>query len=131
MNFNGYGILLFTEKFNQCVHFYRDIMKLPIIFQEENILTNFRLSESCYLMVENFGKEAVECKDLYRNPTVIRFDTQQASIKYWLKYLNENNIKAKEIDYDWGHTISFNDPDGNRCEIYAPLNNMPNNFTTR
>ena len=50
MIFQRTGLILFVHKYQECVSFYRDILLLPIMF-DNDALTCFKLGES-YLLVE-------------------------------------------------------------------------------
>ncbi len=131
MHFKGNGLLLFVENYNECVAFYHDKLKLPIIFTEENVLTTFSFGGG-YLMLEINGQASRNGKkELTTNPTVLRFDVDTANFDSTVELLKGHGISIEVASFDWGHTASFYDPDGNRCELYAPLINMPDNFTQR
>lgn len=131
MNFTATGILLFTEKYQECVNFYQKKLELPIIFTEPGFLTTFQFGPN-YLMVEINGHANKNGqKDLTTNPTVLRFDVKTDEFDNTVIKLQENGIILKTTIFDWGHTATFFDPDGNRCELYAPLINMPGNLTQR
>ena len=116
MKYIANGLLLFTEKYQQCVEFYRDKLKMEIIFDNVNpSLTNFRFG-SGYLMIEEEGQGSPHPKGRHENPVVIRFDVEELGDA--VRDLNENDIEVEVELFDWGHIGIFYDPDGNRCELY-------------
>ena len=130
MFYTGSGTLLFTKNFERCIKFYKKTLELPIIFEEPGVLTNFKLG-SGYLMVEDFGTLAKDKKDFSQNPVIIRFDTTIDDFINGTEFLEQKGIELEVKNFEWGHTASFYDPDGNCCELYAPLVGMPDNFTER
>ncbi len=133
------GILLFCKNYEKCVKFYHDNLGLDIIFSETGFLTNFVFGDS-YLMVENanviFPKQsqnltAKTARDISNNPSVIRFDVATEEFETTANELRSQHIEVETNNFEWGMVASFYDPDGNRCEIYAPQLNMPDNYTKR
>lgn len=106
------GIILYTEKYEECVSFYRDKIELPIMFEKEN-LTCFDFAGS-YLMVETGGIASKE-KDISQNPTILRFDVQNFDES--VDFLRGKNIDVDVQVHDWGTVGEFSDPDGNGCSL--------------
>ena len=76
MEFTQAGIIFRTEKYEVCVAFYRDVLRLPILFQlsrVDSILTSFDLG-STYLMVEPGGPAPSHRKSLDQSPITLRFN---------------------------------------------------------
>jgi lactoylglutathione lyase len=130
MFYSGTGILLFTKNFEQCIKFYKKTLELPVIFEEPGVLTTFKFGGG-YLMVEDFGTLAKKKKNFSQNPTILRFDTTFEAFTQSTEFLEKKGINLELTTYDWGHTATFHDPDGNTCELYAPQAGMPSNLTER
>ena len=112
MNIVQCGIILFVEKYEECVAFYKDVVSLEVAYTKDS-LTCFHFG-SAYLMVEQGGNSSQE-KGRNQNPTVLRFDVtdlEAATAKF-----QGNGIPVKKQSFDWGHIGVFADPDGNRCEL--------------
>lgn len=107
------GIILFVEKYDECVAFYRDIVTLDVEYTKES-LTNFCFG-SAYLMVEKGGNSASNEKRRTENPTVLRFNV--ADLETAALALEAKGVEVKRYSYDWGRIGVFTDPDGNRCEL--------------
>jgi len=72
MNVTQHGIILFVEKYVECVDSYRDVLSLQVAYAKES-LTCFHFG-SAYLMVEEGGKCSMAEKSRAQNPTVLRFN---------------------------------------------------------
>ena len=130
MFYSGTGLLLFTKNFETCTKFYKKTLELPVIFEEPGVLTTFKFG-SGYLMVEDFGTLSAKKKSFAQNPVILRFDTTYEEFTKSTDFLETKGIELELMSYDWGHTASFVDPDGNCCELYAPLDGMPANCEVR
>lgn len=107
------GIILFTENYEACVRFYRDILGLPLLFPGEG-LTTLKYG-GAYLMVESHGVANAEGKERAENPTVLRFNVDDVSAA--ADELQEKGVTVEVLRFDWGTIGVFYDPDGNRCEL--------------
>jgi lactoylglutathione lyase len=107
------GIILFTDHYEACVQFYRDICHLPEMFSGDN-LTCLHFG-GAYLMVEPGGVSATREKGRDRNPAVIRFNVPDVDVA--ADYLRASGVTVEVKHHDWGTIGIFHDPDGNRCEL--------------
>ncbi|KEP68565.1 glyoxalase [Thioclava dalianensis] len=107
------GIILFTERFEQCVRFYRDMLGLPVWFEKEGLCC-LRFG-SGYLMVETGGHASAEKKTVHENPTALRFNVRDVEAAAQL--LRQHGIAVSVAHHDWGVTGRFLDPDGNICSL--------------
>ena len=111
------GIILNTERYHDCVAFYRDLFDLPLLFQQRH--GDFRLTcfdfKGAYLMVETGGHAKPEGKTIEHNASKLRFNV--TSLEDALQTLNNHGIAAEIKVNDWGSTIDIFDPDGNRVGI--------------
>ena len=117
MNIVRTGIILNTEKYDECVSFYKNLFGLRVFFQQKDgdfQLTCFEFDGS-YLMVETDGFAIPEGKTLRENSTKLRFNV--SDIEEALQTIEAYGIEAKVIKNDWGSTINIYDPDGNRVGI--------------
>lgn len=117
MNIERNGIILNTERYDECVNFYSIILNLPILFQlneEHSHLTCFEFG-GAYLMIEKEGVAKDSVKSIEENPTKLRFNV--SNVDDALCHLNEMGISAKVSRHAWGSTINICDPDGNRIGI--------------
>ncbi|UUP18394.1 VOC family protein [Nitratireductor thuwali] len=67
-----FGIILGTERFEECVRFYRDILELPVWFEKERLVC-LRFGDG-YLMIETGGMAREGRKPNRENPTMLRFN---------------------------------------------------------
>lgn len=115
MNFQEFGLILFTENYESCVSFYRDTLNLPVR-NVKPTLVSFDLPHG-YLMVEKGGAGNDQEKARHQNPTVIRFDVEDLDKE--VRQLEERGaaFKDKRLAFDWGTIAVLTDPDGNRIEL--------------
>lgn len=107
------GIILNTENYQACVDFYRDLFRLPILFQM-NGLTCFDFMGS-YLMIETGGKAKSAEKTPAECPSKLRFNVPD--LEAALQSVKAYGIDAVIERQPWGSTINIHDPDGNRIGI--------------
>ncbi len=111
------GIIINTEKYDECVSFYKNLFGLKILFKEqygEFQLTCFDF-EGSYLMVETDGYARSEGKTIKENSTKLRFNV--SNIEEALGTIKTYGFEAEIIRNEWGSTINIFDPDGNRVGI--------------
>ena len=111
------GLILYTENYKACVKFYKEVFKLPILFQKSDddfALTCFEFGGS-YLMVETGGVANPKGKSIRNSSIKIRFNVENCDST--LQYLKNKGINAKITRFDWGSNINTFDPDGNRIGI--------------
>lgn len=112
------GLILCTENYDQCVHFYRDILELRVMHElddQYSKLTCLELGGGHYLMIETEGRAIPGGKDSSQNPTVLRFnvdDVERSADGLAMKGV-QVNIRREP----WGTVADFLDPDGNRCSL--------------
>lgn len=117
MNIQRHGIILNCEHFDACVHFYRTLFGLPVMFEKQE--GDFRLcclafGES-YLMLETEGHAKPEGKNIAESPHKLRFNV--SDIEAALADVRAFGIEADITVTDWGSVINICDPDGNRIGI--------------
>ena len=107
------GLILFTENYDACVRFYRDVLGLPVLFDKGHLITlGFG---SAYLMIENDGVASGGAKTLTQNPVTLRFNVEDVAAA--ARMLEGRGVGVELHHWDWGTTGHFLDPDGNRCEL--------------
>ncbi len=112
------GNILYTENYQQCVSFYKDVFDLKILFKQAHDdfqLTCFDLKDGSYLMVETGGCANLPNKSIAQNATKLRFNVRDI-------HQAREQLKAYHIPFtfrqeDWGDCIDLFDPDGNRIGI--------------
>jgi lactoylglutathione lyase len=107
------GIILFTERFADCVNFYRDALGLTVWFEKPGLVC-LRFGDG-YLMVETDGAARDRPKRHDENPVVIRFNVDD--VQTAVAALASRGIAVQVVTYDWGTIGIFHDPDGNQCEL--------------
>jgi len=107
------GIILGTQKFDECVTFYRDTLGLPVWFEKTGLVC-LRFGEG-YLMIETGGVAATGRKTNAENPTMLRFNV--VDVDAAAADLQAAGVDVEVTQYDWGRVGTFCDPDGNACEL--------------
>ncbi|WP_153463884.1 VOC family protein [Sediminibacillus terrae] len=125
MEFKEFGLILFVEEYEKCIHFYRNVIKLPIRKIKETLVT-FDLPNG-YLMVEQGGIGSLQEKQRKQNPTVLRFDVE--SLTTAVKKLENRGavFLNRTLQFDWGTIAVLLDPDGNRIEL-GEINHSSGSF---
>jgi lactoylglutathione lyase len=117
MEISRTGIILNTEKFDECVAFYRDLFDLEILFEEQH--GAFRLTcfdfQGSYLMIETGGVANPAGKSISESATKFRFNVE--NIDRVLITVKNFGLDAEISRNEWGSTINIHDPDGNRIGI--------------
>ena len=108
-----FGIILGTERYEDCLRFYRDIIGLPVWFEKQGPCC-LRFG-SGYLMIETGGMARDDRKPNSENPTMIRFNIRD--VEAGANLLRKRGVAVKIKTFDWGVVGTFNDPDGNACEL--------------
>jgi lactoylglutathione lyase len=103
------GVVLYTERYADCVTFCRDVIGLRVLFENDE-LTCFDFGGS-YLMVEAGGRAQPAGKTAAQNPTCLRLNV--TDVKRQAGQLQELGIKVSYREYPWGAVAKFFDPDGN------------------
>lgn len=107
------GIILGTERFEDCVAFYRDLLGLPVWFEKDGLVC-LRFGDG-YLMVEHGGVARDGRKAQSENPTMLRFNVDDVAAS--ARMLRAQGVDVDEKRFDWGEVGTFLDPDGNACEL--------------
>jgi len=111
------GIILCTERYVECVEFYGTVFKLDKLFERNE--RGFQLTcfdfFGTYLMIEMGGVAKSTPKDIYENPTKLRFNVE--NLEEAQQSLLRHQINCKIEHYEWGDVINIVDPDGNRIGI--------------
>ena len=118
MKYERTGLILCTEKYNECVAFYSDVMELPILEvldDEHSNLTVMSLGKDTYLMVETGGTAIPSGKNLTQNPVWLRFNVK--NVEAAAQELMDKDIRVKIRKEVWGTVGDFMDPDGNICSL--------------
>ena len=118
MKYERTGVILCTEKYDECVAFYSDVLNLPVLEvldDEHSKLTVLRFGADTYLMVETDGKAIPSGKNLNQNPVWLRFNVK--SVEGASQELLEKGINVNIRREIWGTVGDFMDPDGNICSF--------------
>jgi lactoylglutathione lyase len=117
MDFSKTGIILYTEKYQECVSFYGEVLELTLLFEIDRPgekLTCFGLG-GAYLMIETGGQSHSGVKPIDICPTKFRFNVEDVDTVS--ADLRSKGVSIEVSHYEWGATAEFADPDGNSCAL--------------
>ncbi|MGK9171598.1 VOC family protein [Inquilinus limosus] len=117
LNVEKAGLILHTERYRECVAFYRDVIGLPIEFEKnepQQMLTCLKLGGS-YLMLEGGGSAKSGVKSTHENPVTIRLNVPDVDAA--AEHLRSLGVDVLIMRFDWGTIGKFADPDGNPCQL--------------
>ena len=104
------GFILYTINFEECFHFYKDILALELLYAKKDLCC-FEFYGS-YLMVEVDDMTDLQSpEENFRDRTCIRLNVE--NVKEACKILDQNNIEYSYAEFDWGTIAKFRDPDNN------------------
>ncbi len=110
MPYTRTGLILYVDRYRECVAFYADLLGLEILFSTPE-LTCFDFSGS-YLMVEQDD----------RVPSAPRSGVDRCCLRINVPDVKAraNELKAQGVavdyqEHSWGTVAKFHDPDGNLC----------------
>jgi lactoylglutathione lyase len=110
-------MILNTERFDECVAFYRDLFGLRQLFEKDE--DGFRLIcleyGGGYLMIEQGGKAKDGVKSPEEGSFKLRFNVED--LEGALSEIRAWGIQAVITESAWGRTINISDPDGNRVGV--------------
>ncbi len=121
MQISKAGVILLTDRYEDCVAFYEEVLELPVLFRldrADSRLTCFDLG-GAYLMVEpggplfSHGGEAGRSPG--QSPVKLRFNVEDVGAS--AMELQDKGVAIALHHHDWGTTAEFADPDGNRCAL--------------
>ncbi len=117
MKFTNAGLILFTENYEECVHFYGQVLELEILHEidrDGEHLTTFSLGGT-YLMVEMGGAAHADVKPVEVCPSKLRFNV--LDVEAACEELRDKGVDLVIVRHHWGTTAEFCDPDGNPCAL--------------
>jgi lactoylglutathione lyase len=109
-------ITLWVNKYDECLAFYRDVLRLPLEAADENFAPFSTQGTGLYL--HRLGDQS----PLRRQALEIHFDVANVDVVY--KQLLERGVKFEHqpANMPWGTRMAaFRDPEGNAIEIVGPL----------
>ena len=118
LKFTRTGVILCTERYQECVAFYSEVLSLPIMFvldNEYSQLTCCDMGNGNYLMIEKGGKAVSGKKSAEQNPVRLRFNVDDVAAA--ADVLSEKNVAVTVRHEKWGSVADFTDPDGNICAL--------------
>ena len=110
MQISRTGHILYVKNYEACVSFYSQLLKLTILFKNED-LTCFDFFGT-YLMIEREDREDyLSDNSENRNYSCIRINVED--VKRHSDELKSQNIAVDYQEHSWGKVAKFKDPDGN------------------
>ncbi len=104
------GLILYVNKYEECIAFYSKVLNLSVLFKNEE-LTCFDFYGT-YLMVEKEDRtDYLETLSEKKNHSCIRINV--GDVKCISDELKRKNILIDYQEHSWGKVAKFKDPDGN------------------
>ena len=105
------GLILYVVKYDECVVFYKEVLNLKILFQNDD-LTCFDFFGT-YLMVEIENRNEFLEYDLGipENFSCLRMNVE--NVKELSEELKGKGIEVNYQEHTWGTIAKFKDPNGN------------------
>jgi len=126
MKFERTGVILCTERYDECVAFYEQTLgltRLETLDNEHSKLTVLGFGSDTYLMIETGGDAFPSGKNLGQNPVWLRFNVKD--VVSASEELQAAGIQVKIRREVWGTVGDFVDPDGNICSLREEPTNEP------
>ncbi|EJQ95886.1 MULTISPECIES: VOC family protein [Bacillus cereus group] len=126
MNLKMKYIILYVEKFEECLRFYKDILQLPIKAEHG---TYIEFETGATILAMNTREDVKELTGLPLTEGVLQSSHFEIGfvvddVKETIEKLKEQGVKVlvEPIVKPWGQTIAYiADPDGNYIEICSSL----------
>jgi lactoylglutathione lyase len=116
LNIERTGLILHTERYQECFRFYRDILGLPVEFEKNEPRQTLCLGfGQSYLILERGGTAKRGVKAEHENPITIRLNVPDVEVA--AQYLRSQGIDVLIMKFDWGSVGKFADPDCNPCQL--------------
>ena len=104
------GLILYVNKYEECVSFYSNVLNLSILFKNDD-LTCFDFYGT-YLMIEKEDRIAyIETISENKNFSCLRINVED--VKHVSDKIKAKNILIDYQEHSWGKVAKFEDPDGN------------------
>jgi len=116
MDIQKTGLILYTEKYQETVAFYKNIFGLKTLYQKDDLTClDFH---GTYLMIElddeiNLVEQDKSAK--VRDKFCVRFNVP--NVKQACQELDKHNIQYNYDEFEWGQIAKFRDPDNNLVGI--------------
>lgn len=110
MNAERTGLILYVNKYEECVSFYSEILNLSVLFKNE-ALTCFDFYGT-YLMVEKEDRiDYIGVISEKKNFSCLRINVND--VKSISDEIKAKNILIDYQEHSWGKVAKFKDPEGN------------------
>jgi predicted enzyme related to lactoylglutathione lyase len=115
MNIKTSNIILYCNKWNETVAFYRDTLRFPIHFSNEWFV-EFSLTDNVRLSIANEEKSSI--KSCQGNGITISLEVEDIETMYSL--MEESGLNPTAVKEIWKSRLFYiYDPEGNRIEFWS------------
>lgn len=118
------GVVLFVQDLNACMVFYRDVLGLPITFNDE-VSFAFRLEEQDFVLLERtaavpmIGEKALAFHNQTSHRVLLCVGVEDVNSTYQALTAKGLTFIQSPVDQAWGRrTAYFADPEGNLWELW-------------
>ena len=115
MKIKSVNTIIYCEKWDQTISFYRNVLRLPITFSKDWFV-EFQLTDNSRLSVAN--EKQASLKSCYGQGLTISLEVEDIrAMRLRMKKSGLNPTVLKEI---WGSKLFYIfDPEGNRIEFWS------------
>ena len=106
---NRTGFILYVHAYMDCLQFYRDVLRLPVLFEQPSLCC-FAFG-AAYLMIEVDDETPQTAKLPLGNRSCLRLHV--ADVRAAADRLLQYGIAVDYQEHHWGTVAKFRDPDGN------------------
>lgn len=110
LNIQRTGLIIKTRRTEECVRFYREVLKLETLFEGPS-LTCFGVGGS-YLMIEPNPQGILEGQS---ELLVLRLNVPDVLAAR--EELGSQGVESFYSKFDWGEILTFHDPAGTKIEL--------------
>ncbi|NNG00796.1 MAG: VOC family protein [Desulfobacteraceae bacterium] len=107
--------ILYCEKFNRTIRFYRDILNFPVVHETEWFV-EFKLGDKSFLSIADARRTTIDSG----NGAGITLSFKVRDLDRAHEMLNDLGIETSDIRPVWGARAFFmSDPEGHRIELWC------------
>ncbi|PHS10974.1 MAG: glyoxalase [Kordia sp.] len=105
------GLILYVIKYDECVVFYKEVLNLNILFQNDD-LTCFDFFGT-YLMVEKEDRNEFLNSDIGAPENFCCLRMNVDNVNEFSEQLKAKGVVVNYQEHSWGTIAKFKDPNGN------------------
>lgn len=114
-----FNTILYCQHWADTVHFYAELLHLPIVFQNDWFV-EFQLLPHCFLSIAQAERTTIKAVD--GQGITLTFHVDDIHISH--EKLRKQGITSTPIKKNWGAAVFYcHDPEGHRLEFWSEKTN--------